>query len=120
MGVSPLLKMEKQKEMECQRRWREHCYIRYSPQRQERDVLFYIKLLVARIKIVKEQKANAVEEMIVKMAQSGQIRDKVSEKQLIDLLEQLTDKSTKITILSKRFDDDDFWNLKYDRSCFFV
>jgi hypothetical protein len=38
---------------------------------------------VARIKIVKEQKANAVEEMIVKMAQSGQIREKVSEKQLI-------------------------------------
>lgn len=63
---------------------------------------------MARIKIVKEQKANAVEEMIVKMAQSGQIREKVSEKQLIDLLEQLQDRSTKITILSKRFDDDDY------------
>ena len=41
------------------------------------------------------------------MAQSGQIREKVTERQLIDLLEQFSDKSTKITILSKRFDDED-------------
>jgi programmed cell death protein 5 len=78
-----------------------------SPEARERCILYYSSI-VARIKIVKEQKANAVEEMIVKMAQSGQIREKVSEKQLIDLLEQLQDKSTKITILSKRFDDDDY------------
>ncbi len=32
---------------------------------------------LARIRIVKEEKANGIEEMLIRMAQSGQIRGKV-------------------------------------------
>lgn len=40
-----------------------------SPEARER---------LARIRIVKEEKARGVEEMLIRMAQSGQIRGKVS------------------------------------------
>ena len=72
---------------------------------------------LARIKIVKEEKAKAVEEMIIRMAQSGQIRGKVTESQLIDLLEQISQEqsqATKITISRRRAsdsDDEEDWNL---------
>ncbi|CAG8457966.1 5347_t:CDS:2 [Dentiscutata heterogama] len=46
-------------------------------------------LLVARISIVKAEKARAVEDLLIRMAQSGQLRGKVSESQLIDLLQQI-------------------------------
>jgi programmed cell death protein 5 len=39
--------------------------------------------------MVKADKARAVEDLLIRMAQSGQLRSKVSEKQLIDLLGQL-------------------------------
>ena len=64
--------------------------------------------------MVKEEKGSAVEDMLIQMAQGGQIRDKVSEKQLIDLLEQIStsaEKATKITRVSRRMDDDD-WDLE--------
>ncbi|KAJ3042601.1 Programmed cell death protein 5 [Rhizophlyctis rosea] len=70
---------------------------------------------LARIKIVKEEKARAVEDMLLRMAQGGQLRSKVSEQQLIDMLEQIsesTKQETKITYNRRRFadsdDDDDF------------
>lgn len=44
---------------------------------------------VARINMVKADKARAVEDLLIRMAQSGQLRSKVSEKQLIELLGQI-------------------------------
>jgi programmed cell death protein 5 len=68
--------------------------------------------------MVKPEKAAGVENILLQMAQTGQLRDKVSEQQLIDLLEQLTGSQSgssdspattgpKITRLSRRYDDDD-------------
>ncbi|CAM0135658.1 hypothetical protein VKS41_005310 [Umbelopsis sp. WA50703] len=66
---------------------------------------------LARINMVKADKARAVEDLLIRMAQSGQLRSKVSEKQLIDLLGQLNQQDagasqTKIVYNRRRFDDD--------------
>ncbi|KAL8507262.1 hypothetical protein ACS0TY_017977 [Phlomoides rotata] len=56
---------------------------------------------LARIALVKPDKARGVEDVILRAAQSGQIVDKVSEERLISLLEQIntqTAKETKVTI----------------------
>ena len=53
-----------------------------SPEARER---------LARIRIVKEDKARGVEEMLIRMAQTGQIRGKVSESALIDILGQVNE-----------------------------
>ncbi|CAG8660386.1 44233_t:CDS:2 [Gigaspora margarita] len=45
--------------------------------------------LVTRISIVKAEKARTVEDLVIRMAQSGRLRGKVSESQLIDLLQQV-------------------------------
>lgn len=42
-----------------------------------------------RVSIVKPSKARAVEELLLRMAQTGQIREKVGESQLIELLENI-------------------------------
>ncbi|CAG8662303.1 3852_t:CDS:2, partial [Paraglomus brasilianum] len=44
---------------------------------------------LARISMVKADKARGVEDLLLRMAQTGQLRGKVSESQLIDLLEQI-------------------------------
>lgn len=44
---------------------------------------------VARIHMVKADKARAVEDLLLRLAQSNQLRNKVSEQQLIDLLGQI-------------------------------
>ncbi|KAH0854434.1 hypothetical protein HID58_069249 [Brassica napus] len=67
-------------------------------------------LKVARIALVKPEKARAVEDVILRAAQMGQIVEKVSEERLITLLEQInsqTSKQTKVTIQRRRgvFDD---------------
>ncbi|KAL0300613.1 UNVERIFIED_CONTAM: DNA-binding protein DDB [Sesamum radiatum] len=59
------------------------------------------KLKVARIALVKPDKARGVEDVILRAAQMGQIAEKVSEERLISLLEQIntqTTKETKVTI----------------------
>ncbi|GAB5586898.1 hypothetical protein Unana1_01798 [Umbelopsis nana] len=66
---------------------------------------------LARINMVKADKARAVEDLLIRMAQSGQLRSKVSEKQLIDLLGQINQQDagasqTKIVYNRRRFDDD--------------
>ncbi|KAJ3411349.1 hypothetical protein HDV05_002370 [Chytridiales sp. JEL 0842] len=48
---------------------------------------------LARISIVKPEKARAVEDLLIRMAQTGQIRDKVKESMLIDLLGQLNEQT---------------------------
>ncbi|CAL5346280.1 DNA-binding protein DDB_G0278111 isoform X1 [Camellia sinensis] len=71
-----------------------------------------IEISVARIALVKPEKARAVEDVILRAAQMGQIVEKVSEERLITLLEQIntqTTKQTKVTIQRRRsvLEDDD-------------
>nr|VDC98122.1 unnamed protein product [Brassica oleracea] len=56
---------------------------------------------IARIALVKPEKARGVEDVILRAAQMGQIVEKVSEERLITLLEQInsqTTKQTKVTV----------------------
>lgn len=66
---------------------------------------------MARIALVKPDKARAIEDMIINAARRGALGEKVSEERLIDLLEQVNEKAsqqTKVTIQRRRaFDDDD-------------
>ncbi|KAJ1687407.1 Double-stranded DNA-binding family protein [Rhynchospora pubera] len=67
---------------------------------------------LARIALVKPDKARGVEDVILRAAQMGQISEKVSEEKLISLLEQIntqTSKQTKVTIQRRRsvLEDDD-------------
>ena len=51
--------------------------------------------------MVKVEKARAVEDLLIRMAQTGQVREKVTETQLIGLLEQLNQQQkpeVKITV----------------------
>ncbi|XP_047972971.1 DNA-binding protein DDB_G0278111-like [Salvia hispanica] len=66
---------------------------------------------LARIALVKLEKARGVEDVILRAAQTGQIVEKVSEERLISLLEQIntqTTKETKVTIRRRKsvLDDD--------------
>ncbi|XP_059438980.1 uncharacterized protein LOC132171627 [Corylus avellana] len=67
---------------------------------------------LARIALVKPEKARGVEDVILNAAQRGQIAEKVSEERLISLLEQIntqTTKQTRVTIQRRRsvLEDDD-------------
>ncbi|KAG2409851.1 uncharacterized protein HKW66_Vig0005160 [Vigna angularis] len=67
---------------------------------------------LARIALVKPEKARGVEDVILRAAQMGQITEKVSEERLISLLEQIntqTARQTKVTIQRRRsvLEDDD-------------
>lgn len=44
---------------------------------------------VSRIALVKPDRARAIEQLLARMAQSGQLRGRVSEDQLIDVLDQV-------------------------------
>lgn len=48
-----------------------------------------ISKTVSRIGLVKPQKARQITDLLIRMAQSGQIRGKITEAQLIDLLDQV-------------------------------
>ena len=65
-----------------------------------------------RIALVKPDKARGVEEMILQMAQRGQLGGaKISEDQLISLLEQINGRTSaqpKVTIQRRNVLDDDF------------
>lgn len=66
------------------------------------SLLLLFCLLVSRISIVKPEKGKAVEDHLLRMAQSGQLQGKIDEKQLIALLERISDQEkkqeTKITV----------------------
>ncbi|KIY98656.1 hypothetical protein MNEG_9308 [Monoraphidium neglectum] len=67
---------------------------------------------LARIALVKPDKARSVENMILGAAQRGAITEKVTEERLRGMLEQLSEqasKSSKITIQRRRpmFEEDD-------------
>jgi programmed cell death protein 5 len=68
---------------------------------------------LARIELVKPEKARAIQDMLLGAARQGAIREKVSEERLIELLEQVNERSekttTKVTIQRRRmaFNDSD-------------
>ncbi|KAG0037714.1 hypothetical protein BGZ83_003339 [Gryganskiella cystojenkinii] len=66
---------------------------------------------LSRIAMVKADKARAVEDLLIRMAQGGQVRSKITEQQLIELLEQVNQQSnkstTKIVYNRRRYDDSD-------------
>lgn len=53
---------------------------------------------MARIALVKPEKAKGIEQLLMRMAQGGQLRGRVSEDQLIGVLNQVT--STPSTFFS--------------------
>jgi len=70
---------------------------------------------LSRIALVSPERSRQIESILLRMAQSGQLRGRVSEAQLIELLEQMeegqgkTTAAKKTTILYQRrkdFDDD--------------
>jgi programmed cell death protein 5 len=67
---------------------------------------------LSRIKLVRAEKASQIENYLIKAAQNGTLQGKVTEKYLIDLLEQISEKKseTKITIQRRGYGglDDDF------------
>ncbi|KAK9381686.1 PDCD5-related protein [Kockiozyma suomiensis] len=69
---------------------------------------------LSRIRIVRQQKANGVEDLLIRMARSGQIQNRVDEDELISLLDQISQQEskaneTKIVYQTRRYnyDDDD-------------
>ncbi|KEY65512.1 hypothetical protein S7711_08747 [Stachybotrys chartarum IBT 7711] len=65
---------------------------------------------LGRIRLVKEQRATDVENRLIMLAQSGQLRSKVTEEQLKDLLNAVADnKEEEKIVVSRRkgWDDDD-------------
>lgn len=68
---------------------------------------------LANIRLVKPDRAEQVESMVINAARSGQLNGRVSEEQLKDILQTVTEqtrKETSVTIMRRRrraFDDDD-------------
>eukprot|EP00123_Amoebidium_parasiticum_P007465 comp18140_c1_seq1/m.18877 comp18140_c1_seq1/g.18877 ORF comp18140_c1_seq1/g.18877 comp18140_c1_seq1/m.18877 type:complete len:132 (-) comp18140_c1_seq1:272-667(-) len=70
---------------------------------------------LGRIAVIKPEKARGVEDMLIRLAQSGQLGGKVDEQQLIGLLDQVAEATTKKTTIHYQRrkvdsddDDDDF------------
>ena len=53
------------------------------------DLFGHPRIIVARIALVSPQRSQQIESILLRMAQTGQLRGRVSEGQLIDLLEQV-------------------------------
>jgi programmed cell death protein 5 len=55
---------------------------------------------VGRISLVKPEKARAIEDMLIRAGQTGQLAERVSEPKLISMLEQMGDKKkeTKVSV----------------------
>lgn len=72
---------------------------------------------LGRIRLVKESRATEVENRLIMMAQSGQLRQKVTEDQLKELLNAVSDKQEEERIVVSRRkgwdgeDDDDLLDL---------
>ncbi|KAI0059107.1 DNA-binding TFAR19-related protein [Artomyces pyxidatus] len=73
---------------------------------------------LSRISLVSPSRSRQIESILLRMAQTGQLRGKVSESQLIDLLEQAEDADSKtsakkgaIVFQRKELDDDDDFDI---------
>ena len=69
------------------------------------------RIRLGNIAVVKPEKAERLEQIIIQNAQRGQFQGKVSEEQLIDLLNQLGEiesvAATKVVVTKHRFDEED-------------
>ena len=65
------------------------------------------EIIVNNVKLVRPEKAKAVEDMIIRNGMSGVIRDKVNEDMLISYLENFQDKPTTTITFKRKIDDDD-------------
>lgn len=61
---------------------------------------------LSRIRIVREDRARAVEQLLVRMARSGQISRKLTEPELVSLLEQIKGPSGPKIVYNRRGDED--------------
>ncbi|KAM3526323.1 hypothetical protein MY4038_006879 [Beauveria bassiana] len=70
---------------------------------------------LGRIRLVKEERATEIENRLIALAQSGQLRQKVTEEQLKELLSAVADKKEEEKIVVSRRkvwdDDDDLFDL---------
>lgn len=66
---------------------------------------------LSTLSLVKPQKARAVQDLILRMAQTGQIRQKLSEGELVQLLERVSEKEreqvTKRVVIQRRRGESD-------------
>jgi len=84
-------------------------------QKEEKEVSYYIIYtifyIVNRLALVKPEKANQLENIIIQNASAGKITTKLDEQAIIAYMEQLSElekkAETKITIKRKICDDDD-------------
>jgi programmed cell death protein 5 len=63
-----------------------------------------VSVSVSTLKLAKPEKAQMVESMLINMARSGQIREKIGEQQLKGLLEQVSERTkttTKVKVRSR-------------------
>jgi len=68
------------------------------------------RVRLGNINAVKPEKADALSLIIIQNARTGRIQGKVTESQLIDLMNQMSEidsKDNKIEIKRQKFDDDD-------------
>ena len=64
-------------------------------------------ILVNNVKLVRPEKAKAVEDMIIRNGMAGAVREKVTEDMLISYLENFQDKPTTTITFKRKLDDDD-------------
>ncbi|KRW98674.1 PDCD5-related protein [Pseudocohnilembus persalinus] len=66
---------------------------------------------LGNIKMAKPEKANQITMKLLQVAQSGQLKEKISEQQLIELLDDIAEKEKKTTSVKfqRRGLDDDDW-----------
>ncbi|KAJ3221324.1 hypothetical protein HK099_003584 [Clydaea vesicula] len=90
-----------------------------AQEEQRKNLLYQIltsdaRERLSRISMVKPEKGRQVEQLLITLAQRGQLREKVDEKALIELLSQVKDNSKATSIKFNRrksaSDDDDDWN----------
>ena len=80
---------------------------------QQKDVIIILNnninflILVNNVKLVRPQKAKAIEDMIIRNGMAGAIRDKVSEDTLISYLENFQDEQTTTITFKRKIDDED-------------
>eukprot|EP00696_Hemimastix_kukwesjijk_P018833 gnl/Hemi2/7866_TR2716_c0_g1_i2.p1 gnl/Hemi2/7866_TR2716_c0_g1~~gnl/Hemi2/7866_TR2716_c0_g1_i2.p1 ORF type:complete len:129 (-),score=50.55 gnl/Hemi2/7866_TR2716_c0_g1_i2:262-648(-) len=88
-----------------------------AKQQEERRQTMVMQVITAearerlsRIALVKPDKARQVENMILQMATSGRLGGRVTEEQLIKLLEQISEadkKKNRVIVQRRRYDEDD-------------
>ena len=61
----------------------------------------YFSMLVIKIKLVKPEKVAGIENALIQAAQQGKLRNRVSEQELVSMLETQSQTQTKVTVLNE-------------------